>query len=216
MACSRRHRPFTALSRRKRRQKVFTLKQQIHRERARCGGLFYDYCDTEYYRRHPEHPWCWSDIFFTGHDPAVLWNAEIITAQLAREDLISDRVFDEAWQQLSDAERLVEARFETRPYYNSQGKHVGSTLLHQEKPRYARFNGLTFNEYTEQREAEILSTQPPAVYCGYKILPGFAYGIGLRMVVDAEALTVDVINAAIEEFKARGERAWQSPEPARV
>jgi hypothetical protein len=212
MACFSRHRPFTALSRRQRRRKVFALKQLIHRERARCGGLFYDACDIDYYRQHPDHPWRWSDIYFTGRDPAVLWNAEIITARMALEDLISDRVFDEAYQQLSEAERGVEFRFETRPNYNSQGKLVSRTLIHREKPRYARFNGLTFNEYTEQREAEILTTQPPAVYCGYKRLPGFAYGIGLRMVVEAEALSVEVINAAIDDFKARGEKAWHSPE----
>lgn len=215
MACFRQHRSFTSLSRRKRRQKVFALKHLIYRERHRCGGVFYDECDIDYYRDNPDSVWSWSDICFTGRDPAVLWNAEIITARLAINDLVRNRAFDHARQQLSEAERLMEFRYETTPNYNAKGKIVSYTLVTQDKPRYAIFNGLTFNEYTQQLETEIVRDDPPAVYCGYEILPGYAYGIGLRMIVEADALSVEVIEAAIADFRSRGEVEWRSPQPVK-
>ena len=216
MACFRRHRPFTTLSRRKRRKKVLALNYLIHCERFRCGGMFYDECDLDYYHRHPDEKWGWSDIVFTGRDPAVLWNAEIITARTALHNMISNCVFDEAYQQLSDADREIEFRFETTPNYNKNGKIVSYTMVTREKPRYAAFNGLTYSDYIQQRKEALLHTAPPPVYCGYKILPGYAYGIGLSMVVDAERLSIEVIEAAIADFRARGEREWRSPEPASI
>lgn len=40
------HKPFTSLSRRRRRARVQHIKNLIHRERHRCGGLHYDDCIT--------------------------------------------------------------------------------------------------------------------------------------------------------------------------
>lgn len=51
---------------------------------------------------------------------------------------------------------------------------------------------------------------------GYRILPGYRGGIGLQMIVDADVLSRDVIEAAIRDFQARGERRWFSSKPAEV
>ena len=57
---------------------------------------------------------------------------------------------------------------------------------------------------------------PPAIYCGYRILPGYAFGVGLQMVVDADRLNRAVIETAIADFRARGEHNWMSDVPAHV
>lgn len=188
------HRPFITLSRRSRRKKVIGLKNLIRRERHRCGGLFYDECDFTAFDKETGYVWRWSDIYFTGSDAAVLWNAEIITTQVAFKDAVEGQAFDEAYALLSEEER--------------------PTLFMQIEPEYAALNGLTFSQYVEKREQEISRDKPPVIYAGYQYLPGYAYGLGLRIIVNAPALSQQVIEEAITDFRSRGEVEWQSPEPA--
>lgn len=200
------HRPFISLSRRQRRQKVIELKNRIYLERHRCGGIFYDGCDIQHYKDNPDHIWAWSDIYFVGRDPADLWNAEIITVKMARQNAVHDQAFNEAWSMLSQQEQKDEVRYETTPNVNSKGKIVSHTLVHREKQAYEIFGGLTMWQFIEKREREITQAESTEVVCGYQFLPGFAYGQGLRMVVDAEALSVPIIEAAIGDFMGKGER----------
>lgn len=203
MSPSNKHRPFISLSRRQRRKKVIELKNRIYRERHRCGGVFYDECDIQHYKDNPDHIWAWSDIYFVGRDPAELWNAEIITAKLVLQDAVHDRAFNEAWTMLSQPEQEEAARYETTANVNSKGKIVSHTLVHREKQACEIFGGLTLWQFIEKRESEIAQDEPPEVCCGYQLLPGFAYGHGLRMIVDAESLSVPIIEAAIGHFLGR-------------
>jgi len=41
---------------------------------------------------------------------------------------------------------------------------------------------------------------------------GHAYGLGLKMILDAPHLSQKVIEDAIADFRDRGEREWHSPE----
>ncbi|KAJ9430472.1 hypothetical protein PMI39_023195 [Pantoea sp. YR343] len=205
MSSFNKHRPFISLSRRQRRKKVLELKNRIYRERHRCGGVFHDDCDIQHFEDKPDHIWAWSDIYFVGCDPADLWNAEIITAKLAFQDAVHDLAFNEAWAMLSQHEQEEEARYETTPNVNSTGKIISHTLVHRKKQTYAIFRGLTLWQFIEKREREIAHDEPPKVVCGYQFLPGFAYGHGLRMIVDSEALSVRVIEEAIKNFLGKSE-----------
>lgn len=205
---------FVSLSRRKRRHKVISLKNLIHRERHRCGGLFYDESDmNQYDDEEPGRIWSWSDIYFTGLDPAVFWNAEIITAQVVLKDEIESLAFEEARRILTAEEREKEFKYETTPNYNAKGKIVSRTVIRPEPTEYAVFGGLTFWQYVKKREQEIARDAPPPVYCRYEILPRFAYGVGLRMIVESSSLSHQVIETAIADFRLRGEHEWCSPEP---
>lgn len=210
MSYHRKHRKFSSLSRRCRRQKVIHLKNLIHNERHRCGGIFYDECDFTQFDDRSDHVWKWSDICFTGLDPADLWNAEIITAQVAFRDASHSRAFNEACEMLSEQERKNEFKINTSPNYNAQGKITSHTLVHREACKYDFFGGLNFSEFVEKRELEIVIDDPPAIYCGYEFLPDYAYGLGLRMTVDAPCLSQQVIEDAIADFRRRGEREWHS------
>lgn len=192
------HKVFTTLPRRKRRARVQHIKNLIHRERHRCGGTFYDDCDIEIATASGN--WAWSDILFTSANPAVYWNAEIITAGQCFADCVEQIAFDEAWGMLNEAQRNREASIEA--------------ISHNE--HYPQFGGLTWSDYAAKREKEIARDNPPAVHCGYRILPGYAGGIGLQMIVDAEVLTVEVIEAAIADFRAKGEREWVAETPCEI
>ncbi|MDE1488124.1 hypothetical protein KKI90_17745 [Xenorhabdus bovienii] len=185
------YRPFTSLSRRKRRAKTLEVKNLIHRERYRCGGIFYDDCDMD--TASACGNWNWSDILFLGRDPAVFWNAEIITASVEFNDRVESIAFNEAWSMLDDDERRCDLCY---------------------KSAFPQFAGLTWMEYIEKREQEIARENPPVVHCGYRILPGYASGIGLQIIVDVDVLSCDVIESAIADFIARGEQEWASDEVA--
>lgn len=150
MSYGRKHRTFSSLSRRSRRQKVIHLKNLIHNERHRCGGIFYDECDFTQFDDETERIWEWSDIYFTGLDPADFWNAEIITAQVAFRDAYHFRAFDEACEMLSEQQRENEFQINTCPNYNSQGEIISHTLIHREACKYDVFCGLTFLGFLEK------------------------------------------------------------------
>ncbi|MGC6031685.1 hypothetical protein VU661_24885, partial [Enterobacter kobei] len=83
--------PFSSLSRRKRRAATLKIKTLIYRERDTWGGIFYDECDHD--QSVASGNWTWSDIVFLDHDPAVFWNAEIITANVAFTDAVEEATF---------------------------------------------------------------------------------------------------------------------------
>ncbi len=209
----RKHRPFTSLSRRIRRRKVISLKNIIHKERHRCGGIFYDECDFNTFEEEPDYVWTWSDIYFTGLDPATFWNAEIITSQVAFKDIIHSCAFNEACEMLSELERQAEFKIETDPNYNTKGKVFSYTQRPKKVRRHDVFNGLTFSDYVENREKEISHNEPPGCYRRYQFLPGYAYGLGLRMIVDTPVLSRQVIEGAIADFRLHGECESFSLEP---
>lgn len=204
------HIPFTSLSRRKRRAKALRVKNLIYRERGRLGGIFFDECDQDVALASGH--WTWSDILFLSHDPALFWNAEIVTANVAFADAVEDIAFNEALSKLDAAEKDDLMHVDFIPDVNSQGK----TWLRKPQRHYPQFDGLTFNDFVDKRALEIARDNPPAIYCGYRILPGYAFGVGLQMVIDADRLNRAVIETAIADFRARGERHWMSGVPAQV
>ncbi|WP_438334709.1 hypothetical protein [Edwardsiella tarda] len=206
---TRQHTPFTPLSRRKRRAKTLKIKTLINRERESWGGLFYDECDRAI--AVASGSWVWSDIVFLGHDPAVFWNAEIITTNFAFSDAVEEAAFNEAMLRLeASGEQSVE------PFDYSHSTTIGHILTPRTEQTYSIFNGLTFNDFIAKRAQEIARDAPPTVYCGYCILPGFTFGMGLRMIVEADLLSQTLIEATIQDFLAHGERNGVSEVPSPV
>lgn len=205
----RQHTLFTFLSRRKRRAKTLKIKTLINRERESWGGLFYDECDRAIAVASGD--WLWSDIVFLGHDPAVFWNAEIITTNFAFSDAVEEAAFNEAMLRLEAAgEQRVE------PFDYSHRTTIGHILTPRAEQTYSIFNGLTFNDFIAKRAQEIARDAPPAVYCGYCILPGFTFGIGLGVIVEADLLSQTLIEATIQDFLAHCERNGVSEVPSPV
>lgn len=199
----RRGKPFSALSRRRRRARTQHIKNLIHRERHRCGGLHYDDCDSENAEAIAAGwIWTWSDVLFLGNSPDVYWNAEIITVDVARTDIVENLVFEEAHSMLSQAQQEGEARIETTPNYNAKGKVASYTIVGRTRVSYPQFGGLTYFDYVNKRMAEVKRDNPPAVNPGYRIQPGYRCGIGLQIIVDAPVLTREIIDNAIRLFLA--------------
>lgn len=213
MSLYRKSPTFVSLSRRKRRRIVIKLKNKIYQERSHCGGIFYDECCMSQSTGQSKHVWGWSDICFVGKDPAVLWNAEIITAQVALDDAIRTIAFEEALRLTEVSEGQKDVQMMKLTGSDIKDKIISCGESDKTTQNYHVLGGLTFFQYVQKREREIAFKNPPLVYCQYQYLPGYVYGLGLRMVVDAVTLSQDVIEAAIADFRLHGEREWCSPEP---
>lgn len=190
---TKKHKTFTSLSRRQRRSKTQQAKNLIHRERERCGGVFFDDCDMEY--ASTSGTWNWSDVIFLGAKPDTFWNAEIVTASLAFDDAVETLAFEKV---PTPSGAIID--------------DCGDLMAAWRLPQ-PQFDGLTWSQHVDKLKKEIVRDNPPAVYCGYRILPSYRSGIGLRIVVDADVLSRDIIEAAIADFLAKGEVNWVSPEP---
>lgn len=216
MSLYRKRPTFVSLSRRKRRRIVIKLKNKIYQERSHCGGIFYDECCMGQSTGQSGNVWGWSDICFVGKDPAVLWNAEIITAQAALDDAIRTIAFEEVLRLTEVSEGQKDVQMMKLTGSDIKDKIISCSGSDETKQNYHVLGGLTFFQYVQKREREIALENPPLVFCRYQFLPGYVYGLGLRMVVDAVKLSQDVIETAIADFRLHGEREWCSPEPISV
>lgn len=194
------HKPFTSLSRRRRRAKTQHIKNLIHRERHRCGGLHYDDAITPVSSL--GNIWTWADILFLGNTPDTYWNCTISTVADELNEAVNSLAIEESFMMLNEAEREEELRIETTPDYNAAGKVVSHTLIQRTRVNYPQFGGLTYFDYVEKRIAEIARDTPPVIIPGYRILHGYSHGIGLDIIVDAPELTRGVIDNAIRAFLA--------------
>ncbi|KGD78829.1 hypothetical protein [Pantoea vagans] len=201
---TRKFKPFTSLSRRHRRTRVQHIKNLIYRERERCGGLHYDDCDSENAEAiAADWVWTWSDVLFLDdQDPTIYWNAEIITADVARMDIIENRVLNEATAMLDQAQLEDELRLETVSNYDAKGKIVGYKQVMRTRVAYPQFGGMTYHDYINKRVADILRDTPPVITPGYSIQHGYRSGIGLQIIVAEAELTREVIDNAIRTFLA--------------
>ena len=197
----RRNKPFNTLSRRRRRARTQHVKNLIHRERHRCGGLYYNDCDSENAEAIAAGwVWTWSDVLFLDNSPDVYWNAEIITIDVARADIVENLVFEEAHAILSQNQQEDEARMDTTPNYNAKGKVLSHTVVERTRVSYPQFGGLTYFDYIDKRLAEVIRDNPPVITPGYRIKSGYRSGIGLQIIVDESVLTRQIIDSAVRSF----------------
>jgi len=140
--------------------------------------VFFDECDVEYASN--SGSWTWSDIIFLGMKPDTYWNAEIITVGMAFDDAVESLAFDRAKPAPADA------------FLNEEGQFTAAWRLPQ--PQY---DGLTRSQYVDNLKTETARENPPTIYCGYHILPGYRSGVGLQIIVDTHLLSREIIEAAI-------------------
>lgn len=139
MSGIKKHRFFISLSRRKCRQKVIQLKNRLRNTRHIYGGVFYDECDINQYDNSEGNIWNWSDIYFLGLRPDVLWNAEIITAQTAFNDVVGSLAFEEAYSLLNAHQREEEVCRESSASVALTLKSSSESLFNTERFPHARW-----------------------------------------------------------------------------
>ena len=154
----------------------------------------------------------WFDFYFLGRDRFTIWNARICTARLAFWDAARDLALDRALAKLTPEECEKEHKFERVLSGFKDGQRY--YILKKNSIRtYEKFGGLSFDDYWENLENEIVRNEPPVIYESFRLDTSYRYGIGLHLIIDAERINRMVIEQAIDRFYEIGEKEWQEAEP---
>ncbi len=209
----KKHIPFVTLPRHRRSDEVIRLKAKIRRDAGEYGGRF----SSRLVLNEPGRPDLynqWFDFYFVGKDRFTIWNAEIVTVRRAFWDAAHDIAYQRADSMRMPEQRDADSKLEFEPaQISSTGKILAYKLVEREPIRYDQFGGLTFSEQREKLEAEIIRDEPPTIYESFKLDHGYAYGIGLRIVLDVDVINQAAIESAIDKFLAVGEIDWRSANP---
>ena len=202
--------PYCYLSRRKQRDSFIRLRQKIRNETPVYGGQF----TSPHVLDEPGRPALynqWADAYFLGNNGLTIWNATIITAAQKFWDTVEDMAHTRAWEMLTPEEQSAEAEMKFEPIW-SKGKRM-YRLLEKPKNVYDKFGGLTYWDYLEKLNEEIIKNEPPEVFESFTRDRSYQYGIGLNIVIHVEEINRVTIEEAIRRFRAIGETDWQAAAP---
>ena len=191
---------WTELSRHRRGDDTAKLRWAEKGALAARGQFFVTY---EIYPDEPTWPGgCdqWSDIYFTSRkDRCLFYNATVLTARQAFCDLAENLAMDNVDAKLKDGDR----RFELR----SEGNE-----LHIDKDVIPEL-GRTWFDAVDEEHKRILLARDMDIFEEVKLEPGYGYGVGITMVVDAESLDTPTVNKLVTDFLDRGEIFWRAEKP---
>ena len=206
------HRPFHTLSRRKRGNAGIHLKAKILHTRSLYGGRFTSHLWLEEPGENPVRSQ-WFDFLFLGSDKYTIWNAYVCTARMAFWDKVGDMARERGRKLLSPEEQEEEFRLDFEPASrDAWGRVTTYTLVDHHRPR-AQFGGLTYRDYCQQLEREIIEREPPAVYESFDQDRSYAYGTGLHIIVDADGIDRTTIERVIDKFVEIGQTNWRAANP---
>ncbi|QRZ12840.1 hypothetical protein JWJ88_09560 [Paracoccus methylovorus] len=203
--------PFGELSRRRQRDAFVQLRWRIVRDTPRYGGMFTSHQLLDEPGR-PDIYNQWFDFLFLGMDGHTIWNAEIITGQMAFWDQVSELAWEQTQSLLTEAEFEAEFRWKTVQVPSVRGQKMHRVIF-PEPRRYVSLDGLTVREHQERTASQILKDSPPDIYESFEIDRSYSYGVGLHMVVDAPVIDQGIIERAVHTFRDRGEGEWVSTVP---
>lgn len=127
--------PFISLPRHKRTDAVIKMKGDIKREASQYGGMFISPSVMD-----ETHQSSWCDFYFLGLDKFTIWNATIITAKCALQDVVHDLAYQQTVEMMTAEELEEECRVEFVPADRSKtGKIITYQMLEQEQKRYDHF-----------------------------------------------------------------------------
>jgi len=156
----------------------------------------------------------WFDFCFPGTDRFTIWNAYFVTARKAFWEKVHDIARDRVEAMLTPDERKELYKLEFVPA--RRFKHweiLAYRLVEREEIRFEKFDGLTFYEQLRKLESEIVRNEPPKIHECFELDRSYAYGIGLKIVLDVDVVNRATIESAIDRFIAIGETDWISPDP---
>ncbi len=202
--------PYCHLPRRQQRDSFIRLRQKIRNRIAIDGGQFL----SRHVLNEPGRPAIfnqWADVYFLGGDGLTIWNASIVTATSEFWETAEDMAHSRAWDMLTPEEQKAEAEMKFEPIWvNGQRMY---RMLERPVFTYDKFGGLTFRDYQEKINEEIIQNDPPAIFESFTLDRSYRYGIGLNMVIHATEITRTSIEDAISRFRAIGEQNWRAEHP---
>jgi hypothetical protein len=224
--------PFCELSKTKRRKEWFNTRRDIEKDRDRFQGRF-----TSYYSLHePGSPECTGgcgyddvcvpgfqsccqshDFYFLGKQKYEVWSAEMQTACRDFWNTVDNMSFERAWAMLSPEEQAMDDKHEMDEHipccWDSNGKVLAYEVKSHPPLLFPQYGNLSFYDYSEQLEREIVAKEPPEIYESFEIDYSDPNGIGLRIILEVDVITVPLVIQTIDRFFEMGLKPWKSEKP---
>jgi hypothetical protein len=206
--------PFSELSRHKQRDLYIRVRGKIKNHKKKYSEHFLSTTVLDEPGR-PAFFDQYATFHFLGLDGHTIWNTYLFSANHRYWSEIGDLASQKA-NELLPARPVRDFKVKDMfiPIYDASGRLDHYVMRKDEE--HAELGGKTRNEFTREYESQLIqedtgNTAP--VYEEFRIEPGFEYGIGLYMTVDAPTITIEVMEAAIAKFRANGEKPWKSNTP---
>lgn len=180
------HKPFAEQSRRRRKQAYINIKNLIRRSKPVLGGLFYSH---DYL--HGKNGWI--DCYFLGNEPLTIYNCTLETARCAYVEAVCDAAWQAAEELLPYSNDIVDSAF-----VDSE-TGLWTTVVKPDEVEDV-FGGLTRSEWIEAEIVRIANSGAVVVQEQISLRHDFALGTGMDATINVPYLTVETINAFIEQF----------------
>ncbi|MDR0499099.1 MAG: hypothetical protein LBH03_05125 [Holophagales bacterium] len=229
--------PFCELSKTRRRAEWFRIRWKIEKDRDIYGGRFtspdviftpgglnckagevmgeWDCPDIGICT--PDSQICNQslDFYFLGLHRHEIWCAEIVTARCEFWEMVDSIAFDRAYAMLSAEQKDMNLfGMGTGPCKRDRnGKVLGNEIIWEPPPLFPEFGGLSFDDYTQQLEREIIANEPPEMFECFEFNLTETQGLGLKIILDVSAITVPLVNQVIDRFFEMGRKQWRSSSP---
>ena len=193
---SRKKLDWIELPSRRRRRDYIGLKNRIAAAADRLGGTFltHDVLDGA----------SWADIYFLSKKrPGAFYNAVIETACCSYGEGLRQKAYDLSYA-LDPGDELESM------FGEPDEKGLAELLPEPAKPA---FGGLSRYDWCRAKMGAMAQAGLHPVRESAKIEEGFRYGIGLNIVVAAGVLSVDAVEAFVQEFWGSGELEYERGAP---
>ncbi len=185
---------FIELARHRRRAECIKIKNKLRRG-YNCGKHFTTHHELRSGKTHR-----WIDIcFLSKKDPSIFYNAALISSAMDLYEKI-EKAADEAHDTLFPD-------FDYELEFIDLGELSQIVFPQELKER---------KQWLNQKKLELIKGELPPIFEKAKLHYDSCYGIGLQATLKQEALTIEDIDAFIEEFWANGEQEYCSDTPIQI
>jgi hypothetical protein len=203
--------PFSELSRHKQRDLYIRLRGKINHSKNRYSKNFLSTIVLD----EPNRPALfdqYATFYFLGLDGHTIWSTYLFSANREYWHSIDEL----ASQKASELRPERDFKFKDWliPVYDANGKKTHA-VMREQKP-HPEFGNKTRSQFTDEYAGKLIredTGKTAPVYEEFRIEPGFEYGVGLYITIDAPTINIDTIETAIARFRALGETPWKSSMP---
>lgn len=205
--------PFSELSRHKQRDLYIRLRGQIKNHKKKYSEHFL----SRHVLDEPNRPALFdqdADFYFLGLDGHTIWNAFLSSANHEYWRLIDELASQKSEELLPSPDYNIKDMF--IPIYDASGRLAHYTMRENEPQTHPEFGGKTRSKFESDYAQKLIREDTGniiPIYEEFRIEPGFKYGVGLYITIDAPTINIEVFETAIARFRALGEKPWKSSTP---
>lgn len=191
--------PFSDRPRSAKKAAYISVKNDIRRAAPILGGKF-----TTHSYIHGDNGWL--DLYFLGPKASIFYNVSLCTTKYAYVEAVKNEAMNRSEALVADTEPSWLDRSYKDP---TSGRWITPAY---EQPIYPEFGGITRYEWERSQYEGIANSGTIQVFQSWSVHHDYSSGIGLHASIDVPSLTIERVNAFIEQFM-KAPMAYRDPNP---